>query len=588
MRRISTLVSLGALALAGCTGNIGGDPAGGDSVLEPGPSGFLCNEADAALTPTPIKRLARLFVQNSVAELLAPLDAASREALLASLQTRFDLIPADTSEHYSLNDDGISQDHVDAIFGVALALAAKVAEDPGYSAAMLAPCGSGSASLDDDACLTAFITYYGQKAFRRPLTQAEIDDFAAFYGEAKAQDVDGLGMLIGRFVAHPSFYYRFDSEGEQLEGTEGVDAVYALTEWELLSKITFLFWAAPPTDALYDRVATTDITQDADLAALVDEVLADPKAEQGILRFYREWLELDHTKTPGTEGNVQAGQALLAAAGIDALPVTHRDDMIQEVLDLTKHYTLTTDGRLGDIFTSTISFARTPELAKIYGVEPWNGSPDSLVELPAGERSGLLTRAALVASGAEYTRPIIKGEIIRKQILCDEIAPPPADIDIKPLVLTADQTTRQAVEEATASDTCQACHQSLNPLGFLSEAYDSTGRFRTKELRFAENSDEIIAELPIDTQATPAIEPDDTTELADAVDLGAYIAETGAADACMVTNYFEFVNGRAPDPKADGCDVVALFDQLTAEGGSIKAMLKATVMQESFRRRLVK
>jgi hypothetical protein len=587
MRRLSTLLSIGALALAGCIGNIGGEDPGKRN--EPGPSGYACNPEDSALTPSPIRRLARIYFENSVREFLSSVDETTRAAMLDSIKTRFELVPADTSDHFSLNDDTVSQDHVDAVFGVAVALAAKISEDPSFSTAMMSPCGAGAtaASLQDDACLTSFVTHYGRKAFRRPLAQAEIDDFKAFYHQAMGQGVDGLGMLVGRFIAHPSFYYRFDSEGEKLEGTDGADAVYELTKWELLSKVTFLFWAAPPTDALYDFVESTDVTQDDGLAALVDQVLADPKAEQGVLRFYREWLELDTTKTPATEGNVVAGQAMLAASGIAMLPVTYREDMIQEVLDLTRHYTLTTNGKLGDIFTSQYSFARTPELAKIYGVEPWSGSPDQLVTLPAGERSGLLTRAAMLTSGAEYTRPVIKGHVIRSRILCDVIAPPPAELEIKPLVHAADKTTRQAVDEATAAETCQGCHKQMNPLGYLSENYDPTGRFRTVELRFAEGTADVVAELPIDTRVVPQIDEDDTTEIANAVDLGAYIAETNAADACMVENYFEFVTGRSPDPKADGCDIVDMYDRMTAEDGSIQSMLRATVMRESFRRRLV-
>lgn len=590
MLRLTTLVSLAVLSTA-CVGDIGGeDPAGKGPRTDP--SGFSCDPDAAALTASPIRRLAKEYYKNAVAELLSPLDEPTRAALLDEIATRLNLIPRDVSELYSTSDQNVSQDHVDAVFGVAIGLAAEVADDAGpYGNELMTVCGAGSTknALADDACLGTFIGFYGRKAFRRPLTQAEIDDFKGFYQQAVAAGVDPLGMLVGRFVAHPSFYYRFDSEGSLVEGSEGQDAVYQLTKWELTSKITFLFWAGPPTDQLLDRVDAADLTDDSELEALVDEVLADPRAERGILSFYREWLHLDDVaKTPATEGNVVAGQAMLAAAGIDSLPVTYREDTIGEVLDLTKHYTLTTEGTFDDILTSSYSFARTPELAKIYGVEPWDGSATNLVSLPAGERSGLLTRAALVSSGAEYTRPIIKGEVIRKRILCETISPPPPGLDIQPLTHPADKTTRQAVDEATADAACQACHVQMNPLGYLSESYDPVGRFRQKELRFADGSGDIVAELPIETRATPAVVRDDTTEILDAVDLGRYIADTGAADVCMVASYFEYVNGRTADPITDGCDVLDLRDALAKEGGSIKRVLKLSVMQSSFRQRLVK
>jgi hypothetical protein len=591
MRRLNTWLSIGALAFAGCVGDIGDDDGSVPDGPGPDATDFSCDPQAAALTPSPIKRLSKVYLENSVRELLSSMDEASRDQLMAELATRLDLIPADSSEHYSSNDESLAQDHVDAVFGLAVSLAAKVADESlPYGNALLGPCGEGAdkSALADDACLTAFVGYYGRKAFRRPLTPAEVDDFKAFYAQATAEDVDGLGMLMGRFVAHPNFYYRFDSEGEELEGTEGEDAVYELSKWELLSKVTFLFWAGPPSDELYDRAESADLTRDDELTALIDDVLADPRAERGILSFYREWLLLDQTKMPATEGNVLAGQAMVAAAGLDGLPLTHRDDMIQEVLDLTKHYTLTTEGSLDDVFNSQRSFARTPALATIYGVERWDGSPEHDVELPAGQRSGLLTRAAFVASNGEYTRPVMKGKLIRTRILCQDIPPPPPDVNIVLLDRKADQTTREDFEAVTSGADCIGCHAQMNPLGFLSESYDPLGRYRTKELRFAEGTADVTGELAVDTRAAAGIDSEDTTELADATELGEHLAASEQAGSCMVLNYFEFGTGREPDPETDGCDLVGMREELGADKGSIKAMLRASVMLPSFRRRLIK
>lgn len=392
-------------------------------------------------------------------------------------------------------------------------------------------------------------------------------------------------MLMGRFVGHPAFYYRLDDQGEVVSGAVGQNATYALDRWELLSKVTFLFWGGPPTDELLDRVEATDITDDAALEALVDDVLRDPRSEQGVLRFYREWLVLDKTKMPGTEGNVNAGQAIIAAAGLDGLPATHREDMIQEVLDLTGYYTLSTEGKLSDILVSPYSFAKTPALASIYGVEPWDGTTKHMVSLPAGERSGLFTRAALVASGAEYTRPVIKGKLVRTRLFCNPINPPPPNLEIKPLTHPVDQSTRQALDAATADATCQTCHSQMNPLGYLTENYDPVGRFRSKEARFDEAGN-VVAELDIDTSGIAGVSEDDTTSLATGLDLGGRVADSGQADGCMTQNYFEFMSGRAPDLTTDGCDLQDMRDRLQADDGSIQSMLKKAVLSKSFRQRL--
>jgi hypothetical protein len=411
----------------------------------------------------------------------------------------------------------------------------------------------------------------------------EIDDFKAFYRSA---GTDGLFALVGRLIGHPAFYYRFDSEGDVVSGAPGADATYRLTKWELLSKVTFLFWSSSPTDELYDFVDATDLTDDQNLAPLLDRVLVDPRARDGILGFYRDWLQLDKTQTPATDGNIEASQTLVSNAGLKSLPTTHREDMIQEVLALANHYTLSTSGTLGDILTSPYSFARTPALATIYGAPAWDGTEEHLVPLPPGQRTGLLTRAALVSSSSEYTRPILKGVRIMRRVLCTDIAPPPPTLVIKPVVYTPDKTTRQSVEDVTADPACAGCHGQINPFGFLTENYDSIGRLRDKELYFKDQSPQVVSSLPITTRTVNAL--GDGKEIADGVELGARIAESGKADACLIKNYFSFVNGRAADDSADACDLAHLRDALTGSGGSIKQMLRESVMAQSFRQRRLK
>jgi hypothetical protein len=586
MHRLFALIGLTGLALAACGGGDDTQPpnprAGDNGDAGPAaPQAFAC-DPNAPAAVTPIKRLAKVYVTNAVSELFSPFADDAKAQLLAALQTRLDLIPTDVSDFYSQNDTNVTQDHVDGIFGLAVAAAAQISDSTKpYANEMLKVCGPGSTkkSLAEDACLTSFVQYYGRKSFRRPLAPAEVDDFKGFYKDTVAAGSDGLAALVGRFLAHPNFYYRFDSDGDVI-----ADGTYRLTSWELLSKVTFLFWASPPTDALYDKIAQTDITKDENLGPLVDAVLADPKAEQGVLGFFREWLTLDKTLMPGTDGNILADQALAAAAGV-TIPTTHRADMIQEVLDLSAHYALNTDGRLDDILTSPYSFAKTPTLAKIYGVDVWDGTSDHLVSLPAGQRSGLLTRAAMVASNSEYTRPVIKGLRIRTRILCTPVPPPPPGLNIKPLTHDPAMTTRQALDAVTQDPACWGCHKTLNTLGYLSENYDSLGRFRDKEARFQDLSATVVSQLPVDTKAAPALDPSDTKELANAVELGQYIADSGKAHTCMVKNYFEFVNGRQEDDKSDGCDLEDLHQKLAAPGGTIKAMLKQSVMQKAFRQR---
>jgi hypothetical protein len=572
-------------------GGDGGTADGGPS----DPAGFSCDPNTAALTASPARRMAKVYIENSVKEFLSSFSSTSQTALLATMQDRFNLIPDDVvpkpgdAYDYSVDDPTVAQQHVDNMVYLGLTLGTAIAANAGYQSEMLAPCGANlsASALAGDACLTKFIQYYGRKAFRRPLTDPEVADFKSGYASATAAGLDGLTVLTARLIAHPYFYYQLDTDGDQLGGTEGADATYRLTRWELLSKITFLFWQAPPTDALYDMTTNTDITQDDKLAALVDQVLADPRAHQGMLDFYGQWYKLDQTQRPGTTGNIEAIKTLVAQDGLGTLPESLRDDMNQEVLDLVSHYTFDTDGKYEDILTSPISFAKTPTLAQIYGVSAWDGTSGNLVSLPAGERSGLLTRAAFVVSSMEYTRPVQKGKLIRTRILCDDIPPPPPTVNIQPLVHMAGESTRDALHQVTSDPACWSCHGTMDPLGDTTENYDPLGRVRQMESVFTDGQGAVSSQASIDTSVTPYLTADSASQVKDGVDLSKQIADSGLAHKCMVRNYFRYVSGRREVDATDGCDLESLRSKLMGAGGSIKQMIKQMILQSSFRQKKV-
>ncbi len=575
MNTRAVLYSSIALFAVGCTVGSGAAPPGGEP---PDNGGVL------------IRRLSRLQVQNSVKEFFSGLTAARRDQLLSSMKLRLELIPIDSAEGFAQNDTSLGADHVEAVQGLAMAIMANIAP---YAADLTAMCNGKT--LDDDGCLTAFVQRYGRKAFRRPLTQTEVDDFKAFYKSAVATaGPDPLGVLLGGMIAHPNFYYRFDNEGEALSGTEGQDAIYRLSKWELLSKVTFLFWMAPPTDALYDRVETTDITVDDNLRLLVEDVLKDPRADAGITEFFREWLALDRTVTPVSTGNTVAGYYLVQTSGIVQVPSTHVQDEIQEVLDLATYYSITTDGKLDDILTSPYSFARTSALAQIYGVPVWDGSPERLVRFPEGQRSGLLSRAAMITSNFEFTRPILKGKAVQEHVLCMAAPPPPPNLELVPVLYVPDKTTRQSTEVATASVDCQGCHTTLNALGFATEHYDSLGRFRAKETMFGPNASDaqgrqtatVASQLDINSTVTVMLPSGKSQTVADAIELGAFIAQSGDAHACMAKGFFAY---GVKEKLVDDADTIGLQTLTsTLKDKSIKEMLRQAALLQSFRQRKVK
>ncbi len=83
--------------------------------------------------------------------------------------------------------------------------------------------------------------------------------------------------------------------------------------------------------------------------------------------------------------------------------------------------------------------------------------------------------------------PTLRGRMVRQQILCDQIAPPPAQvggtvIPPPPTSLPAGQTTRQQyMQHFGVNQLCSSCHQYMDYVGFGFDNYDATGAYITAE-----------------------------------------------------------------------------------------------------------
>lgn len=170
------------------------------------------------------------------------------------------------------------------------------------------------------------------------------------------------------------------------------------------------------------------------------------------------------------------------------------------------------------MFGSRTSFVRDSDLAELYNVSVWSGNR-RCATLPR-ERSGLLTRAALVMSGTANTRPIMNGVFIRRSVLCDELDDAPANINRNEApALKPPYSVRQAVQALTENRIqCSSCHEDINPLGYATENFDALARARVTESHIAEDGT-LLGQQPVNTLTVPAISPSDPRDVADGVQL---------------------------------------------------------------------
>jgi len=568
-------IGLSALGL-GCVGDIGD----GDN----DPEALSC-DADPAPSPTNLRRLSTTQYRRTLVDVFALVPGLDVEIVAAGALAT---LPADSAQNeagpFTRMDGRLSPPHVDAYFSVADSIARAFEADADARTALVGECANDAEVTN--ACIDDFVDGFALRAFRRPLDEEERERFHAVDDGSH----DGPELVRGLvFVAlmSPEFLYHVEVNGSSVQG----DDRFLLDGYALASRLSYQFWNTMPDDELFAAATDGSLLTDAGYLAQVDRIVEDARTRETVDTFYREWLRYDQV------GGLKS-TALFDAFADDPAILADGPGVIaamQEEVDLlTSYYTWDVDGDFQDLLTSDLSLTTSPLLASIYGVSPWDGQGEP-ERFKNGERSGLLSRAAFLVTGSHQTNPVLRGAIIRRRILCQDLTPPPPSAlpagALDPPAYSPEMTTRQAYEEKTKNEPCASCHAKMNPIGFVLEQYDALGRHRTEQRMFDAETAEELKALPIDTTTVPELTDGDMTEVSQTADLMQKVAETGQVEACFARNYFRFAWAKIESGN-DHCAVerveAALAGLDGSQGpGSLREALRAIALDPSFRQRVV-
>ena len=412
-------------------------------------------------------------------------------------------------------------------------------------------------------------------------------DVAMGSSPAPANSAEAIRNVVVMLLMSPRFANHLELDGTPISGREDY---LALNPYEIASRLSYTFWQTMPDDALMAAAADGSLATDAGFTTQVDRVFADPRTRDPVWQFWTEWLRFE--SFTGFAAERPAFKALAAGEQVGVAGHDHWGDMVREMRDLTDLYTWTQRGTFAELMTSDVSVTRSADLAKLYGVPAWSGSGE-YPRFSDGSRRGILQRGALLASSLEQTNPFHRGALIRRAILCDNLPQPdpnslpPGSLDPPPP--STAMTTRQRFQaKVEGNGLCQACHQSFSNLGYVMEAYDALGRFRTMEKVFDEQTGALVATLPLDTSAVPVVTAGDQRTASGPAQLNQMILESGKVEACLSANYFRYALRRDPTANgADACAFEAMRNNLGASGGPLADTFKKLAVDASFRRRRV-
>ncbi len=557
MARLDPRHSLVAFAVAsvGCyTGLSGGAPAAdggaGDAPTASGAvddsggdSGDADTGADAPddaeqIAFSGLRRLTAREYDDTVRDLLA--DEAKSELLLP-----YDpLTPFDNF----YGDQQASQALIEGADLLAADLAARLVEDLPRRELVV---GCVPTEPGDEACMRAFVTSFGRRALRRPLGEDELatfmhgtngNDGALDHAIAAGDFWVGVDSFLRTILQDPQFLYRVEL-GEPVLGEPGL---FALSQHEIATRLSYLVWGSGPDDALLD-LADAGGLGDADaIRAQTIAMFEDPRAVDRVDRFHALWLGYEEMPFGGELAIAMRAET----RGLFERIVFEEQLPWQEVF------------RLGETLVDDV-------LAEHYGL-PLPGSDEPVwVAYDRPERRGLLAHGAFLSVGAKNgdTNVVRRGLQIRRQLLCQDIPPPPPTVDVDAVPPGLCKVDKSA---AHAQGGCAGCHDQIDPVGFGLENFDAQGRWREYEPDNPDTpDDETVCEIAGDGELAGV------GSFHGPAQLGELAIGSGMLERCLVDRLYRFTTGRA---ELDGYDA-AIIANVTENLGEDELRFDALVLE---------
>lgn len=322
-------------------------------------------------------------------------------------------------------------------------------------------------SSEEIACARTILSTLARRAYRRPVTNAEVQTLIGFYNEGRRDGAfeHGIEMAIRALLTSPEFLFRIEHEPAQANA-------YRIDDVDLASRLSFFLWSSIPDDQLLELATKKRLQNPAVLEQQVRRMLADRRSQALVNNFAAQWLYLRN----------------LESAKPDNRLFPDFDDNLRQAFrretELFFESIVSEDRSVLDLLNANYTFVNQ-RLAKHYGIPHVYGSHFRRVELGEGHvRGGLLGQGSIltVTSYANRTSPVLRGKWILENLLGTPVPPPPQNVPPLPESKPGEKvlSMRERMVEHRANPACASCHQLMDPVGLATENFDAIGRFRTR------------------------------------------------------------------------------------------------------------
>jgi len=328
----------------------------------------------------------------------------------------------------------------------------------------------GADKAKDEGCAKTILTTLMRRAYRRPISKAEVEGPMAFYREGRADgDFDaGIGRALSAVLINPEFLFRVETEPKNGPAGEA----YPISALELASRLSFFLWSSIPDDELLDVAIRGKLSRPEELEKQTRRMLADRRSFNLASNFAGQWLRLRN----------------LEAVTPNARLFPDFDDNLRQAFrqetELFLDSVLREDRSVLNLIKADYTFLNE-RLARHYGIPHIYGSRFRRVTLaPESRRGGLLRHGSVlsVTSYATRTSPVIRGVYVLDNIFG---APPPPPLPNVPALdestVSANLPMRERLAAHRSNPVCASCHRTIDPVGFALESFNAVGQWRDYE-----------------------------------------------------------------------------------------------------------
>jgi mono/diheme cytochrome c family protein len=322
---------------------------------------------------------------------------------------------------------------------------------------------------DEARCAKRVVSTLARRAFRRPVTDADVVPILEFYEKGRAERgfEGGIEAALERILVDPEFLFRVERDPAGVKP----GSVYPLPDLQLASRLSFFLWSSIPDDELLDLAAAGKLKEPAVLERQVKRMLADERSSALVDNFFAQWLQIRAVAGHAPDPNL-----------FPEFDENLREAFARET-ELFIESQLREDRPVLELLSADYTYLNE-RLARHYQIPDVTGSRFRRVALTDRRRGGLLGMGSVltVTSYGNRTSPVLRAKWLLENLLGTPPPPPPGDVPPFPAEAGENgepRSVRERLAQHRKNPVCANCHAPMDPLGFALENFDAVGKWRT-------------------------------------------------------------------------------------------------------------